>query len=117
MGEHWKHMEEIHYNFYLMINLKKLVEPRRKSEQIFKEMEAFIKSKTSIQCRSHFLKKSKNVKKVLEEFIRDYYESRYLDVRHAIMELKYYLKRVNYTFLFEFSQRMRKRIDLEWILR
>lgn len=56
-------------------------------------MEAFIGSRTSIECRSHHIKMKKDIMSQLVEFIRDNYEVRYLDVRHGLMELKAYLRR------------------------
>lgn len=71
-------------------------------------MEAFIKNKTSIECRSHHIKKTKDIMQQLKKFIHNYYEIRYLDVRHALMELKYYLRKKNISFLVDFTGRAQK---------
>lgn len=51
----------------------------------------------------------------LSEFIHNHYEARYLDVRHALMELKYYLRKKNISYLLDFSGRTQKRLELEWV--
>jgi len=66
----WNALEEIHYHFFLIINLPRFQDTPKKNTNIFKLMELFISTRNAEQCRSHHQKKTekKGVVQVLRKF-------------------------------------------------
>lgn len=97
----WNALEEIHYHFFLIINLPRFQDTPKKNTNIFKLMELFISTRNAEQCRSHHQKKTekKGVVQVLRKFYQDHYEIRLLDIDHSVKELRQCLNTINPQFL------------------
>jgi hypothetical protein len=106
------------YHFFLILHLPRFRTAHKKNSNIFKEMEAFIRSKNAEQCRSHHQKRTqaKDILEILKTFYHHYYEIRFLDGEHCRMELAHYLTKVNPHFLTTANERSGARTDLPSLL-
>ena len=101
MPEQWTKLEDLRYHFFLILHIRRLYPSHKKNDMLFKEMEGFLRTKESRQCRSHHQKRGdvKDILAYLRGFYYENYEIRLLDVEHMQAELRHYLTKVNPAFL------------------
>ncbi len=94
IGKQWSKLEELHYNFFLLLNLSIFKNSSKKGKKIFRDMGTFISSRSYEQCKSHHQKmriNSKNIEQKLHRFIVDKYHIRQISPHHSIEELQFHL--------------------------
>lgn len=84
MPEQWTKLEDLRYHFFLILHIRRLYPSHKKNDTLFKEMERFLRTKESRQCRSHHQKRGdvKDILEYLRVFYNENYEIRLLDVEH-----------------------------------
>lgn len=54
----WTSIEVVRYYLFMMLKMQDILAFHRKTRNIFKEMSAFVTSRTQEQCKSHHQKKA-----------------------------------------------------------
>ncbi len=78
----WTSIEVVRYYLFMMLKMQDILAFHRKTRNIFKEMSAFVTSRTQEQCKSHHQKKAithRNIKTKLIQFIEEEYRARLFD--------------------------------------
>jgi len=84
----WSPLEENRFSLFLALNLASFPRPRDNNMRVFKEMGAFLGTRTTNQCKSHHQKKKLGTKRLvfrhLWKFLEEEYKGRCLHDDYAV---------------------------------